>query len=656
MARKQERTGKAVQMELNLVPADYERLQAEVHRLRLENANLQSEVRQLKNRLQVQDGSRENVATSTLPPETLKEAEADPEQEYSDFNVTKQSDLQDKIALFRSFFRGREDVYALRGVDKTGKAGYFRAREYLGKENGRAVWGEDLPLTDAVIAQHLQREQRPVTLGLYPLLTNDTCWFLAVDFDKSGWQEDSATFLSVCRHKKVPAALERSRSGNGGHVWIFIEEPLPAKTARMLGSSLLTLALEHRHQIGLDSYDRMLPNQDTLPKDKKLGNLIALPLQRGPGKAGNSLFVDDDLEPYRDQWQFLSFLRKMKRMEAEALVDEAQRKGSVLRIARASDEEDDDAMPWHTETATADAREESFPARMKLVISAAQINALIRLAAFQNPDFYKAQKMRLSAFGKPRIINCSAEFSRHIALPRGCLGSVLERLESRGTTVELSDERVTGQPLQIDFRAELKAEQSKAAAELLRYDTGILAATTAFGKTVIGAWMIAARGVSTLVLVHRRQLLEQWKAQLALFLTVPADEIGQWGGGKNSRTGRLDVAMLQSVHGCEDLPAVLGEYGQIIVDECHHISAFSFEQVLSRARSKYVLGLTATYVCKDGHHPIVSMQCARYATAWMQRRRRKAGRSGMSCCRDLPPSALPKRKQPICRSKSFTIG
>lgn len=364
----------------------------------------------------------------------------------------------------------------------------------------------------------------------------------------------------------------------------------------------------------------MFPNQDTLPKDKKLGNLIALPLQRGPGKAGNSLFVDDHLEPYRDQWQFLSSLRKMKRMEAEALVDEAQRKGSVIRIARASDEEDDEPTPWTAAIPREDAWEESFPTRMKLIISdklyiekegltSSQINAFIRLAAFQNPDFYKAQKMRLSTFGKPRIINCSAEFSRHIALPRGCLESVLERLESRGTTVELSDERVTGQPLQIDFRAELKAEQSKAAAELLRYAAGILAATTAFGKTVIGAWMIAARGVSTLVLVHRRQLLEQWKAQLALFLTIPADEIGQWGGGKNSRTGRLDVAMLQSVHGREDLPAVLGEYGQIIVDECHHISAFSFEQVLSSARSKYVLGLTATYVRKDGHHPIVSMQC-----------------------------------------------
>lgn len=183
MARKQERTGKAVQMELNLVPADYERLQAEVHRLRLENASLQSEVKQLKIRLQAQDGSRENETKSTLPPEPLKEAEADFERQGSDFNVTKQSELPDKIALFRSFFRGREDVYALRGVDKTGKAGYFRAREYLGKENGRAVWGEDLPLTDEVIAQHLQREQRPVTLGLYPLLTDDTCWFLAVDFD-----------------------------------------------------------------------------------------------------------------------------------------------------------------------------------------------------------------------------------------------------------------------------------------------------------------------------------------------------------------------------------------------------------------------------------------------------------------------------------------
>lgn len=209
---------------------------------------------------------------------------------------------------------------------------------------------------------------------------------------------------------------------------------MAARTARMLGSSLLTLALEHRHQIGLDSYDRMLPNQDTLPRDKKLGNLITLPLQRGPGKSGNSLFIDDHFQPYRDQWQFLSGLRKMNRLEVEMLVHEAERKENVLCIARDSDEEDDDAEPWTTAASRTAAWKGNWPARMKLVISdklyiekeglnSSQINHLIRLAAFQNPEFYKAQKMRPSTFGKPRMINCSAEFSRHLALPRGCLAS-----------------------------------------------------------------------------------------------------------------------------------------------------------------------------------------------------------------------------------------
>ncbi|MDF2921885.1 MAG: type restriction enzyme res subunit, partial [Paenibacillaceae bacterium] len=380
-----------------------ERLQAEIHRLQMENTRLLSEVAQLRRLLQAQASMplAEGVATPTLEQETVAELHSEGCISYS--NVTKESPIQDKIALFRSFFRGWEDVYALRGIDKAGKAGYFRARKYLGKENGKAVWGEDLPLTDEVIAQHLQREERPVTIGLYPLLTDETCWFLAVDFDKANWQEDCAAFLSICHEKNVPAALERSRSGNGGHVWIFFEERVAARTARKLGSTLLTLALEHRHQIGLDSYDRMFPNQDTLPRDKKLGNLIALPLQRVAGKAGNSLFIDANLQPYKDQWQFLASLRKIHQVEVEALVHEAERQGNVIRVAIASNEDDDGVEPWTITPSRAARWEGSFPVQMRLVISnmlyiekegltSSQINYLIRMAAFQNPDFYKAQK------------------------------------------------------------------------------------------------------------------------------------------------------------------------------------------------------------------------------------------------------------------------
>jgi hypothetical protein len=221
-------------------------------------------------------------------------------------DVTRQSPILDKIRLYRQYFKGRDDVYATRKVDSTGKSIYYPTRHYLGKENGKVVWGEYLPLTDEVIKHHLQKEDPPITVGLYPLLLDETCWFLAIDFDKSTWKDDVSTFLETCRECGVPAALERSRSGNGGHVWIFFAEPIPARTARRMGSAILTMTLDKRNQIGLDSYDRMFPNQDTLPREKRLGNLIALPLQRIAGKEGNSLFIDHNFESYPDQWVYMS--------------------------------------------------------------------------------------------------------------------------------------------------------------------------------------------------------------------------------------------------------------------------------------------------------------------------------------------------------------
>jgi len=618
MPKKLEETS---QMELSLNDLnETNRLRNEVFQLRAENERLQAEIEKLRRLVKVRGSFEQSSEKNTALQQSITEVTS-LDSNAQCFKVTKHSPIFDKVALFRSYFRGRDDVYAVRGVDKSGKPAYFRAREYLGRENGKIVWGNDLPLTDKVITEHLQREDRPVTVGIYPLLLDETCWFLAIDFDKTSWREDTIAFLNTCRRMNVPAALERSRSGNGGHVWIFFEEPIPAKLARMLGCTLLTLTLENRYQIGLDSYDRMFPNQDTLPKDKKLGNLIALPLQRLPGKEGNSLFIDETFQPYKDQWVFLSSLRKMKRMEVEEIVHEAERKGNVLCIAKPLTEEEEENMnslelPFSEKVQIT----VPFPYKMKLVLSnmvyidkewlsSSLIHHFTRMAAFQNPEFYKAQKMRLSTFGKPRIINCSEESPRYLALPRGCFGEVMHMLKERGVIVEVEDRRTSGTCIDVKFHGELTDEQTKAVQELIRYDFGILSATTAFGKTVVGAWMIAARAVNTLVLVHRTQLLEQWREKLALFLNIPIHEIGQIGGGKSKRTGHIDVAMLQSIYGREKMEACISEYGHIVVDECHHISAYSFEKVLKQAKAKYVLGLTATFVRKDGHHPIVKMQC-----------------------------------------------
>ena len=237
------------------------------------------------------------------------------------------------------------------------------------------------------------------------------------------------------------------------------------------------------------------------------------------------------------------------------------------------------------------------------------INRILRIAAFQNPEFYKAQAMRLSTFGKPRIISCGEDFARHIAVPRGCIGEVLELLKSHGIQPEGHDERNSGVAVATEFRGRLRPDQEGAAAQMLRHDDGILCAPTAFGKTAVAAWLIAQRKVNTLVLVHRRQLLDQWQARLAMFLDLPPESIGSIGGGKVRRTGIVDVAVIQSLRQKNAVQDYVAEYGQVIVDECHHLSAFTFEQVMRAIKAKFVSGLTATPTRKDGHHPIIQMQC-----------------------------------------------
>jgi len=237
------------------------------------------------------------------------------------------------------------------------------------------------------------------------------------------------------------------------------------------------------------------------------------------------------------------------------------------------------------------------------------ISHLRRLAAFQNPEFYRAQAMRLSTFGKPRLIDCSEDFPDHLALPRGCLAEVSSLLASNHVQMGLVDERQAGTPVPSRFQGELTARQMEAARVLASHDFGVLCAPTAFGKTVIAAWLIAQRGVNTLVLVHRQHLLDQWRERLATFLDLPAKSIGQFGAGKRRPSGIVDVALLQSLSRKGEVNDVVAGYGQVIVDECHHVPAFNFEKVLSELRARFVVGLTATPVRKDGHHPIIAMQC-----------------------------------------------
>ena len=548
--------------------------------------------------------------------------------------VTRTSSSEAKIALFRSLFRGRQDVYPRRFESRTtGRSGYAPAcaNEWVRGicEKPRIKCGECahqrfFPVTDDVIRWHLSGRDpagQPFVAGVYPLFQDDTCGFLAADFDKAEWGADATAFLDTCRRLHVPAALERSRSGRGGHVWLFFEDAIPAALARRLGAHLLTETMERRPDIGLDSYDRFFPSQDTLPQGG-FGNLIALPLQKGPRDQGNSVFIDDHLQPWPDQWAFLSSVGKLSRAHMEAIVQDAERRGRVLGV-RLPPQEDEYDEPWTAPPSRRCAEPpilEALPQTVELVLGneiyiekeglpPALRNRLVRLAAFQNPEFYQAQAMRLSTFGKPRVIACAEDHAHYMGLPRGCLDEVRRVLTDLGVRTTIRDERNRGQPLQVTFEGELRAEQQRAAQAMLAHETGVLAATTAFGKTVVAAWLIAQRGVNTIVLVHRRHLLDQWTERLSTFLGLPAKSIGRIGGGRSRSTGRLDVAVIQSLVRKGVVDDRVGEYGHVIVDECHHLSAQSFERVARQAKPRFVLGLSATVARKDGHHPIIFMQC-----------------------------------------------
>jgi superfamily II DNA or RNA helicase len=543
---------------------------------------------------------------------------------------------KEKIALFRRFFAARPDVFALRWENtKDGRSGYAPAcsNEWVagicGKPKikcGVCPNQAFIPVTDDTIKRHLRgpsssNGSRDFVMGAYPLLRDDTCWFLAADFDGEHWADDALAYMETCGVRGVPAALERSRSGQGGHVWIFFAQAIPARDARQLGAALLTETMERRPEIGFASYDRLFPNQDTMPVGG-FGNLIALPLARRSRERGNSVFVNERLEPYEDQWAFLESLQRMSPSAVSTLVQEAQESGRMLGVRMPVDEDETEA-PWllpPSRRRTAGPIRGALPAAVNLVLAdgvyvdraslpSELVTRLVRLAAFQNPEFYRAQAMRFPTYGKPRIISCAELYSRHITLPRGCLDETVDLLRSIHVEPLIEDRRESGTRFDVRFLGKLQPEQERALDALIDHDCGVLAATTAFGKTVVAAAAIARRGCSTLILVHRRELLVQWVERLKTFLSVESADVGSIGGGRRKPSGRIDVALVQSLVRKGEVSDLVAGYGHLVVDECHHISASTFEMVARRSKARYVLGLSATVARKDGHHPIIFMQC-----------------------------------------------
>lgn len=434
--------------------------------------------------------------------------------------------------------------------------------------------------------------------------------------------------MSACREWNIPAYVERSRSGNGAHVWILFAEPIQARQARRLGNAILTEAMEREGRLSFKSYDRFFPNQDFMPEGG-LGNLVALPLQGRVRKNGNSVFVDDNFEILPDQWAYLQQLKKLSAVEVEALIIKHCNQEPLGELLKSSE-----SAPWERPRQKPIDRK-TLPSQIIIVRSsglyipvnalpAKAVNHLKRLAAFKNPEFYARLGMRLPTYNLPRIVSCADFVDDYIVLPRGCEDAVLCFFQDNGVEATVLDKTNQGVPIDVKFVGEPRPGQAKAVDELSRHRCGTIYATTAFGKTVTGIALIARQKVNTLILVHTKALLDQWRDKLEEFLETdfqPAQDpkgrgrrrrfkqFGALSSTENSLNGKIDVALLQSCISDNEVKPFVRDYGMVIVDECHHAPAVNFERVLKEINARYVYGLTATPICKDGHQPIIFMQC-----------------------------------------------
>ncbi|MCM1083299.1 MAG: DEAD/DEAH box helicase [Clostridium sp.] len=541
----------------------------------------------------------------------------------------QQMEVTELIALYRDLFYGRQDVFAVRWEnEKAGTHGYAPKcknewdRNICGKSQRikgackKCAYRENQEITDDFIRQHFSGTGRNVlAMGVYPLLEDETCKFLAIDFDKANWKEEIIAVKSVFAEYGIESYIERSRSGNGGHLWIFFNEKIEAHIARKLGINVLETVINRTGNSKFESFDRLFPNQDHMPKGG-YGNLIALPLQRQSVEKENSVFVDDSFRMYASQTAVLQGIRRYSRAEIVELLKMFP--NVILEDVNDREiEEEDKTLPWEKK------KEEKIPDDLpnyieivlydKIYISKEKLHPFLRkkfigMTVFHNPEYYLARNLRKSVQDIPMWIQCFDEDADYLMLPIGLEMTLREICDSYHIKVVSVDKRFTGYPIDVMFHGDLREKQIKAVEEMLSVTNGILHANTAFGKTVTAIALIAERNVNTLIIVDRVSLLNQWCERLSVFLNIPKKEIGVIGGGKKNPTGKIDVAVSQSLYRENKVSEFVKGYGQIICDECHHVSAVGFEQILKTSPAKYKYGLTATLKRKDGKERIVLMQ------------------------------------------------
>ena len=571
----------------------------------------------------------------------------------SESSINRTSSPQEKIDLYKSLFIGREDVFALRWQNtKTGKSGYSpvcQNKWVQGKCDMKKYSCSTCPfklpvrLDDKYIYNHLagKDEQARDVIGLYPLMPDNSCRFLAIDFDshntnKSEWRLDILAVHNCCSELQIASYIEISRSGNGGHLWVFFEENISARLARNFGTAILKSAMQKRHSISFDSFDRMFPNQDEIPKGG-YGNLIALPLQGKAVREGHSVFVDDSFNPYDDQWKFLSSIKKIDEKSVRSVIREIESKmsdfiekdgldlGSPVELASASGVKEIPKLVRNDNLSEKDFSSEvqielsNYVEINKTGISERALGVLRRTAVFLNPEYFKSLRMHLPLYNIPRFIDCSKENEKYLLLPRGNLQLVLDKITEAGASYRITDNRESGDVIEIQSNIGLHEEQETALKEMLKSDTGILSAGTGFGKTVVASALMAKRKTNTIILVQSHALLEQWKKAIKQFLNFTPGTIA---AGKDKSTGIIDIAIANSLieKQSDEVKSRSYKYGMLIVDECHHVSAFTIENLVASFKAKYVYGLTATPIRRDGHQKIIFYQCGKilYSTTTKQ--------------------------------------